>query len=437
MSLVIKDLESRTEKILVLLVDDQAMVAEGVRRMLATDAAIAFHYVSDPQQAIESAIKVGPTVILQDLVMPGVNGLDLLKEYRNNPLTRAVPVIVLSSKDEPAIKQTAFESGANDYMVKLPHRIELLARIRMHSEAYTHELQRQRAYRALEASQRELTEKNCELELLNQKLEEATRFKSVFFANVSHEIRTPLIGVLGMAEILSDTSLDVHQRESVEVIRTSGETLLHIINDILDLSKIESGKLELESMEFVLREVVDQAIELLAPIAFDKGLEISAWIDPRIASTVVGDITRVRQILLNLLNNAIKFTFSGEVFLRVESSANIDNLIRFCVEDTGVGIPAEKLDRLFRSFSQLDASTNRRFGGTGLGLSICHNLTALMGGRIWVESTVGKGTQMFFVISLPAAGGAETKLESQHLLRKAHGGNRPECSADSVANCLG
>jgi signal transduction histidine kinase/HPt (histidine-containing phosphotransfer) domain-containing protein len=418
MSSVIKDLESRTEKILVLLVDDQAMVAEGVRRMLATDPAIAFHYVSDPQQAIESAIKVGPTVILQDLVMPGVNGLDLLKEYRNNPLTRAVPVIVLSSKDEPAIKQSAFESGANDYMVKLPHRIELLARIRMHSEAYTHELQRQRAYRALEASQRELTEKNCELEILNQKLEEATRFKSVFFANVSHEIRTPLIGVLGMAEILSDTSLDVHQRESVEVIRTSGETLLHIINDILDLSKIESGKLELESMEFVLREVVDQAIELLAPIAFDKGLEISAWIDPRIASTVVGDITRVRQILLNLLNNAIKFTFSGEVFLRVESSVNIDNLIRFCVEDTGVGIPAEKLDRLFRSFSQLDASTNRRFGGTGLGLSICHNLTALMGGRIWVESTVGKGTQMFFVISLPAAGGADTKLESQHLYGK-------------------
>src|SRR6202051_3619425 len=231
MSSVIKDLESRTEKILVLLVDDQAMVAEGVRRMLATDPAIAFHYVSDPKQAIESAKRVRPTVILQDLVMPGVNGLDLLREYRNNAFTRAIPVIVLSSKDEPAIKQMAFESGANDYMVKLPHKIEVLARVRLHSEAYIHELQRQRAYHALEASQRELTEKNCELEVLNQKLEEATRFKSVFFANVSHEIRTPLIGVLGMAEILSDTSLDIHQRELVEVIRTSGETLLsHLIH---------------------------------------------------------------------------------------------------------------------------------------------------------------------------------------------------------------
>src|SRR6202162_2229873 len=385
MSLVIKDLETETEKILVLLVDDQAMVAEGVRRMLAADPEIAFHYVRDSKQAIESAIRVAPTVILQDLVMPGVNGLDLLREYRNNPLTSAAPVIVLSSKEEPTIKQMAFESGANDYMVKLPHRIELLARIRLHSQAYTHELQRQRTYKALEASQRKLTEKNCELEILNQKLEEATRFKSVFFANVSHEIRTPLIGVLGMAEILSGTSLDIHQRELVGIIRKSGETLLHIINDILDPSKIESGKLELESTPFALRDVVDQAMDLMAPMAFGKRLEFSAWVDPRVAPILVGDITRIRQLLLNLLNNAIKFTSSGEVYLQVEPSFHLDNIVHFCVQDTGVGIPREKLDRLFRSFSQVDPSTNRRFGGTGLGLSICHNLTALMGGRIWVE----------------------------------------------------
>ena len=295
MSSAIKEFESGKERILVLLVDDQAMVAEGLRRMLATDPAIAFHYVSDPKQAIESAIKVHPTVILQDLIMPEVDGLDLLKEYRGNPFTRAIPVIVLSSKDEPAIKQKAFESGANDYMVKLPHRIELLARVRLHSEAYIHDLQRQRVYRALEASQRKLTEKNCELELLNQKLEEATRFKSVFFANVSHEVRTPLIGVLGMAEILSATSLDSQQSELVDVIRTCGKTLLQIINDILDLSKFESGKLELESIPFALRDVVDEAMDLLAPMAFAKGLEISAWIDPRIAAIVLGDITRVRQ----------------------------------------------------------------------------------------------------------------------------------------------
>jgi signal transduction histidine kinase/HPt (histidine-containing phosphotransfer) domain-containing protein len=415
MSLVNKDIESETEKILVLLVDDQAMVAEGVRRMLAADPAIAFHYVSDPRQAIEAAVRLCPTVILQDLVMPEANGLDLLREYRNNPFTRAIPVIVLSGKEEPAIKQKAFESGANDYMVKLPHRIELLARVRLHSEAYTHELQRQRAYRSLEASQRALTEKNCELELVNQKLEDATRFKSVFFANMSHELRTPLIGVLGMADILADTNLDLHQRELVDVIRTSGETLLLIINDILDLSKFESGKLELEAIPFVLRDVVDQAMDLLAPMAFGKGLEISSWLDPRIALTVVGDITRVRQVLLNLLNNAIKFTSHGEIYLRVEPSADMDNMVHFCVEDTGLGIPPEKLDRLFQSFSQADASTNRRFGGTGLGLSICHNLTALMGGRMWVESTVGKGSQFYFVISLPAAEMGETVHQGQDL----------------------
>ena len=415
MSSAIKNIKTETEKILVLLVDDQAMVAEGVRRMLEADPAIAFHYVSDPKQALESAIKIGPTVILQDLVMPGANGLDLLKEYRNHPFTRAVPVIVLSGKEEPAVKRIAFESGANDYMVKLPHRIELLARVRLHSEAYIHELQRQRAFQALEASQRELTEKNCELVLLNQKLEEATRFKSVFFANVSHEVRTPLIGILGMAEMLSDTGLDAHQREFVNLIRTSGETLLHIINDILDLSKIESGKLELESIPFALRDVVDQAMDLLAPMAFDKGLEISAWIDPRIPSTVVGDITRVRQVLLNLLNNAIKFTSSGEIYLQVEPSVESDDLIHFCVEDTGVGIPPDKLDRLFRAFSQVDASTNRRFGGTGLGLSICQNLIAVMGGRIWVESTEGKGTRFHFVVSLPAADIGGTAHKGQDL----------------------
>jgi signal transduction histidine kinase/HPt (histidine-containing phosphotransfer) domain-containing protein len=415
MSSVITEIESATDKILVLLVDDQAMVAEGVRRMLAIDPTIAFHYVSDPTQAIELARKVGPTVILQDLVMPGVNGFDLLKEYRNNPFTRAIPVIVLSSEEDPATKQMAFESGANDYIVKLPNRVELLARVRMHSGAYIYSLQRQRAFQALEASQRELTEKNCELELLNEKLEEATRFKSVFFANVSHEIRTPLIGVLGMAEILSDTSLDIHQRELVEVIRTSGETLLHIINDILDLSKIESGKLELESIPFALRDAVDQVMDLLAPMAFGKGLEISAWIDPRIASTLVGDVTRVRQVLLNLLNNAIKFTSSGEIYLQVEPSADVDNMVHFCVEDTGTGIPPEKLDRLFRSFSQVDESTNRRFGGTGLGLSICRNLTVLMGGRVWVESTVGKGTQFHFAVPLPAADIRETGHKGQNL----------------------
>jgi signal transduction histidine kinase len=407
MSPVIKEIKDEKKRIAVLLVEDQSMIIEGVRRLLATDPTVAFHYVSDPNQALASIIRIGPTVVLQDLVMPGVNGLDLVRAYRNNPAISTVPVIVLSSKEDPATKQAAFESGANDYMVKMPHRIELLARVHLHSEAYFNELQRERAFQAAEANQRILTEKNRELALVNQKLEAANRFKSEFFANVSHELRTPLIAVLGMVEILNDTSLSVHQRELVDVIRASGETLLPIINDILDLSKLESDRLELEPAPFLLRDVVDQILDLLAPIAFGKRLEISAWIDRRLPSTVIGDISRVRQVLLNALNNAIKYTSAGEIYLEVKPSGDSGNMIHFCLEDTGIGISEEMLSQLYRSFSQVDASPNRRFSGLGLGLSICHKLSALMGGRMWLESTVGKGTQLHFVISLPASNIAE------------------------------
>jgi two-component system, chemotaxis family, response regulator WspR len=163
MSPAIKEIKDERQRISVLLVEDQSIVIEGVRRLLATDPTVAFHCVSDPNQALDSIIRIGPTVVLQDLVMPGVNGLDLVRAYRNNPAICTVPVIVLSSKEDPATKQAAFESGANDYMVKMPHRIELLARVHLHSEAYINELQRERAFQAAEGNQRILTEKNREL----------------------------------------------------------------------------------------------------------------------------------------------------------------------------------------------------------------------------------------------------------------------------------
>ncbi|HEY0792658.1 MAG TPA: response regulator [Chthoniobacterales bacterium] len=399
--------EHTTERISVLLVDDQPMVAEGIRRMLATDAGIAFSYVSDPTRAVEAAEKICPTVILQDLVMPGVNGLDLLKEYRNSPQTREIPVIVLSTREQPVIKQAAFEAGASDYLIKLPDRIELLARVRLHSQGYLHELQRRAAFQALEKAQAELLGKNAELVQLNNQLAEVTRSKSEFFANMSHEIRTPMVGVLGVADVLADTPLSAPQKDLVEVIRTSGETLLRIINDILDLSKMESGKLELESTPFLLSDAIDQVMELLAPGAFAKDLDIIAWVSPQLPATVLGDITRLRQILLNLVGNAVKFTAGGEIYLEVNPSFDGPNMVHFSLEDTGIGVAPEKLDRLFQAFSQVDASTTRHFGGTGLGLSICRTLTKLMGGRIWVESAVGKGTRFHFTISLPPVISAE------------------------------
>ncbi len=253
--------------------------------------------------------------------------------------------------------------------------------------------------------QRKVEEQTRELALARDQALEASRVKSDFLASMSHEIRTPLNAIIGMAELLSETELDEDQKRYVDAFARAGEALLSLVNDILDLSKIEAGQLELESIDFDLRELAEQALEIYALKTDEKGVELACDIAPDVPQRVRGDPARLRQIILNLIGNAIKFTDQGEIVLHIrrDPQGQEPEELLFSVTDTGIGIPPDKLESIFASFTQVDSSTTRKYGGTGLGLTISRKLVEKMDGRIWVESEPGRGSTFSFTVRLQPA----------------------------------
>ena len=365
---------------LILVVDDDITIRLMARGALEA-AGFQVEEAEHGLQALTCLKRTLPELVIVDVRMPKMDGFKFCQAIRNDEQHSRIPILMITGFEDMESITRAFEVGATDFVTKpiswnlMPFRVRYMLR----ESQLEHELRHARVL-----------------------AEEASRAKSEFLATMSHEIRTPMNGVLGMTGILLDSNLDKDQRECAEIVKQSAENLLTIINDILDFSKIESGKLEIEFIDFDLRVAVDEVMDLLGAMAQDKGVELVELVYASVPTAVRGDPGRFRQILVNLVGNAIKFTEQGEVVVHIQPDRETQEevVLRIEVRDTGLGLTPEDQGRLFQPFSQADSSTSRKFGGTGLGLAISKQLVELLGGEIGVESFPGHGSCFWFTVPL-------------------------------------
>ena len=360
----------------VLIVDDVQLNLDLMKEILS-DQGYMIATAKNGKSAIAKARAHKFDLILLDIVLPDIDGFEVCSYLKSNPQTQDIPIIFLTAKKEKDSLIRGFQLGAVDYIPKPFSKEELVARVNLH-----------------------LTLRKTQEELIRSKelAEAAVHTKSTFLANMSHEIRTPMNGIVGMVDILKRTQLTEEQLEFLDIIEISSENLLAIINDILDFSKIDAGQITFESIRFFVNYEVGEVMKMLNYKAEQKKLKFTYYIAPNVPEMIIGDPLRLKQVLINLCSNSIKFTSEGFVKIRVEvvNSSETKVRLKFEVEDSGIGISPENQLKLFKSFSQADSSTTRKFGGTGLGLVISKNLVQQMNGNIGVISEEGKGAIFYF-----------------------------------------
>lgn len=366
----------------ILVVDDE----QGLRDLLSYELTAKGYRVvtaADGFEAVEKVRQEKFDLVISDIMMPRMDGIQTLEEIKK--IDPELEVIMATGFGSVETAVQSMKKGAYDFIQK-PYSMDEMEAV---------------ISRALE--KKGLKARVGELAAARDAAVEASRAKSEFLATMSHEIRTPMNAIVGMAELLAETPLNEEQQEYVQILKRGGDNLLNLINDILDLSKVESGHLELEEIEFNLQDFVERTIEFMAVRAHQKNLELAYHLPQDAPGAVIGDANRLRQILVNLLGNAIKFTETGEVVVDVHLSPEDEEKkceLLFSVRDTGIGVPGDKIQAIFDPFTQADSSTTRKYGGTGLGLGISKKLVELMGGKMWVESEVGKGSTFSFVVRL-------------------------------------